>query len=150
MPRPMPLGRGWTLALKYCGVSLAGFVVDVVILHLALGRGMPPAWARVISLLCAMHLTFFLNARHVFRGRDRGNATGTWARYMLSNGCGNLLNYWLFVTLVSTHWPLAAAPAFAVAASSAAAWVFNFAAARFVVFREWRTRKPSFPRGPGP
>ena len=122
------------LAVKYCGVSLIGFAVDLAVLHLLLGLRLEPAWARVVSLACAMHVTFLLNGLHVFRRLDRRRWPGQWARYMACNGVGNFCNYWIFVTMVSTHWPLVANPAFAVAVGSAAAWGLNFATTRFLAF----------------
>lgn len=145
MSEPSSSALDWRLVAKYCGVSLLGFATDVAILQLALHMGLEPAWARVVSLVCAMHVTFLLNGLHVFRRLDRRRAAGQWARYMLSNACGNLLNYWLFVTLVSTRWPLVANPAFAVAVGSSVAWTFNFTATRFLVFRDRRRRRASRP-----
>lgn len=127
--------REGSLAARYCGVSLTGLATDLTVLHLLLRTGLEPAWARVISLLCAMHVTFALNRLHVFRQVGPAGLLGQWARYMACNGVGNLANYWIFVAMVSTHWPLIARPAFAVAVGSICAWVVNFATTRFLVFR---------------
>jgi putative flippase GtrA len=129
------------LAAKYCGVSLIGFVVDVAVLHLMLGVGLEPAWARVISLVCAMHVTFVLNGLHVFRQLDRRRWPGQWVRYMACNAVGNICNYLIFVTMVSTHWPLIANPTFAIAVGSTAAWALNFATTRFLAFPGRRSRQ---------
>jgi putative flippase GtrA len=126
--------RECSLAAKYCGVGLIGFLVDLGVLHLMLRVGLEPAWARVISLLCAMHVTFATNGLHVFRQLDARRCVAQWARYMACNGVGNVCNFWIFVTLVSSRWPVIATPAFAVAAGSASAWAINFAATRFLVF----------------
>jgi putative flippase GtrA len=122
------------LTIKYGGVSLIGFLVDFAVLHLFIKLGLQPAWARVISLLCAMHVTFVLNGLHVFRQLTWRDLPRQWASYMLCNGFGNMCNYWIFVTLVSLHWQVVSAPAFAVAAGSLSAWVINFTATRLVVF----------------
>ncbi|HUO22274.1 MAG TPA: GtrA family protein [Caulobacteraceae bacterium] len=150
MGHPHTSGRFWPIALSYCGVSLVGFVVDVAMVRLMIRLGLEPAWARVVSLLCAMHTTFVLNGLHVFRQLQLRTLPGQWARYMLCNGFGNLCNYWLFVTLVSTHWPVIAAPSFAVAAGSVAAWAINFAATRFVVFPHRPSRASPQDNGPSP
>ncbi len=131
------------LAAQYCGVSLIGFGVDLAVLHLMLWVGLEPAWARVVSLLCAMHVTFVINGVHVFRQLDRRRWLSQWARYMACNGFGNFCNYWAFVTLVSTHWPVISNPTFGVAAGSICAWVINFAATRFVVFPRRRLPQAS-------
>lgn len=126
--------RELILAIKFTGVSLIGFVVDLCVLQGLLWTGLQPAWARVVSLLCAMHVTFVINGLHVFKGLDRSCWRRQWLSYLATNGFGNFCNYWIFVTLVSLHWPLVSAPAFGVAAGSACAWTINYLANRFVVF----------------
>ncbi len=131
------------LAAKYCGVSLIGFGVDVSVLHLMMWLRLEPAWARVVSLTCAMHVTFVINGLKVFHQLDRPRLIGQWASYMACNAAGNVSNYWIFVTLVSTHWQVISNPTFAVAVGSASAWVINFAATRFVVFPHCHPQAPS-------
>lgn len=141
-----------SLAAKYCGVSLLGFCVDVAVLHLMLWLGLEPAWARVVSLVCAMHVTFVINGLHVFRQLERGRWLGQWASYMACNGFGNICNYWIFVTMVSTRWQVISNPTVGVAVGSICAWAINFAATRFVVFRRCRPleAQPSPRNDPSP
>lgn len=127
-------GREFGLVVKFTGVSLIGFVVDLTVLQSLLWAGLEPAWARVISLICAMHMTFVINGLHVFKGLDRRCWRRQWASYLLTNGFGNFCNYWIFVTLVSTHWPLVSTPPVGVVAGSACAWAINYLANRFLVF----------------
>jgi putative flippase GtrA len=141
---PQPIRREAVLAAKYCGVSLIGFAVDLSVLQLML-PWLEPAWARVISLLCAMHVTFVINGLHVFRLLDRRRLPAQWAAYMATNGVGNFCNYWIFVTMVSTHWPVVASPPFAVAVASVCGWAINFVATRGLVFP---SRRRVFCRGP--
>jgi putative flippase GtrA len=124
------------LAIRFAGVSLVGFATDAAILHLGVAGGMEPAWARVISLICAMQVTFVINGLLVFKTLDRRRWPHQWLRYMLAGGFGNLCNYWIFVTMVSTHWPVVADPLFALGAGSFTAWIINFLGARFFVFRK--------------
>ncbi len=151
-PLTKPALRESGLILRYCGVSLIGLGVDVSLLHLMLWVGLEPAWARVISLLCAMHVTFVINGVHVFRQLERGRLVSQWARYMACNGFGNACNYWIFVTMVSTHWPIVASPTFAVAVGSLCAWMINFAATRLWVFprRCLNSAEPSPENGRAP
>jgi putative flippase GtrA len=137
MPRSRLLDE-CRLAARYTGVSLIGFVVDVVVLHLLLAVAIEPAWARVVSLTIAMHVTFVINGRHVFQTLSWQSLPRQWWRYMVSNGLGNLCNYWIFVTMVSTHWLAVSIPVVALATGSAAAWAINFAAARHFVFAKAR------------
>lgn len=126
------------LALKFTGVSMLGFAADALLLQLGVSIGVAPAWARLVSLAVAMQLTFVLNARLVFLGRDPGQWRRQWVGYMLANGVGNAVNYGIFVALISTGWPLASNRLFALAAGAAAAWAITFAGARFLVFRRRR------------
>ena len=147
------------LALRYTAVSLIGFAIDATLLHAGLRVGLSPAWARVISLVCAMQATFAINDRHVFaqQGAHRSVAR-RWCAYMATNGFGNLCNYWIFVTLVSLHARVVSVPVVALCAASACAWAINYASCRFLVFgralrlaavglrtlrRRWRDPRPS-------
>lgn len=137
------------LALTFGGVGLIGFCVDAALLRLGLGLGLPAWGARIISLFCAMQATFTINGLHVFRSLDRSRFASQWAGYMLANGFGNLCNYWIFLTLVSTHWPVVANHYFALAAGSLSAWAINFAGTRLFVFRRV-IRRVADPDGPSP
>jgi len=142
MTKPKTALREAVLGLKYLGVSLTGFVVDAVLLHIGVELGLEAAWARVISLICAMQVTFILNGLHVFRGLDRRRLPHQWLAYMASNGFGNFCNYWIFVTLVSLHWRVASDHLFALTMGSLSAWVINYCATRFFVFRRRGRRRP--------
>ncbi len=132
----MPPRHEIGLAGKYSLVSLMGFATDAIVLHLLLWAKLEPAWARVVSLACAMNLTFVINGLHVFKCLNRAGFAAQWVKYMTTNGFGNFCNYWIFVTLVSTHWPVIADPMFALAVGSITAWLMNYAATRFFVFRK--------------
>ena len=136
---------------RYCGVSLIGFGIDATIVHLLIGQGMEPAWARVISLLVAMHATFTLNRFLVFRQCQPKPLLNQWFSYMLCNGFGNFCNYWIFVTMVSLHWQVVSAPITAVAVGSICAWLINFAATRWIVFPHLKSLpKSSLQSDPSP
>jgi putative flippase GtrA len=126
------------LPMKFTLVSGVGFAADAGVLHLLMEAGEPAAWARVVSLLCAMQVTFLVNGLLVFRCLDRVRPWRQWASYMLAHGFGNLCNYWIFITLVSLHRPVVSAPLVALAVASVFAWVLNYFAARYVVFRKRR------------
>lgn len=123
------------LAAKHVAASMAGFAVDFAVLHLAMRLGLEPAWARVISLACAMNATFVLNGLFVFGGLASGRRLlRQWLTYVVSNAFGNLCNYWIFVTLVSLHHPIVSLPSVALCVAALSAWMINFAAARLLVF----------------
>jgi len=122
------------LAAKFAAVGLVGYGVDATILHVGLGAGLQPDWARVISLTCAMQATFAINGLVVFRCLEWSRLPRQWAGYMAANGLGNFCNYWIFLTLVSTHWRIIGNPMFALTVGSACAWAINYAGTRFLVF----------------
>ena len=124
--------------MRYASVSLVGFGVDACLLHLGVMLGFETAWARVISLGCAMQTTFVLNGLHVFRTLDRASLPRQWASYMGTNAFGNFCNYWIFVTLVSLHWRVISGHMVALAIASFCAWMLNYASTRFLVFRKVR------------
>jgi len=126
-------GRRRLLA-KFTGAALIGFGLSAAILHLAMEAGMRPWAARLIALACAMNLTFLINGRFVFRTLTRERFFGQWVAYATNSGVGNFCNYWVFVTLESTHRPVIGNPYVALLAGSVTAWAINFTGARFVVF----------------
>ena len=130
-----PKAKERRLVMRYSAVSMVGFATDAILLHILTASGMEAAWARLISLACAMHVTFVLNGLHVFRQLDRKHLPRQWVSYMATNAFGNFCNYWIFVTLVSTHWPVVSNHMVALCAGAFTAWVTNFLSTRFFVFR---------------
>ena len=63
-------------------------------------RGLSPLAARVISLTCAMQVTFLINGLLVFRCLKAASFLRQWAAYMSSNGLGTFCNYLIFASLV--------------------------------------------------
>ncbi|HWF00472.1 MAG TPA: GtrA family protein [Caulobacteraceae bacterium] len=145
-----------SLAVKFGLVGMVGFVVDAILLKGGLMLGLTPALARLISLVCAMQVTFAINRSHVFRCRPGTSVFGQWCAYMLANGFGNFCNYWIFVTLSSLHGQPLSKPWFAMPISAFCAYLINYAGARLLVFgkdrvssrREARVR--TGPRVPAP
>jgi putative flippase GtrA len=132
---PRRASSEFTLAAKHAAASSAGFVVDFIVLHVATGFGLEPAWARVVSLGTAVNVTFVLNAVFVFRRLATGRSLARqWLWYLASNAFGNLCNYWIFVTLVSLHHPVVSRPAVALCIAAFSAWIINYSAARLLVF----------------
>ena len=130
----VPARRRKRLLAKFTGVALIGFAVSAAILHLGLEAGFRPWSARLVALLCAMNVTFLINGRFVFRALTRRRFLAQWAAYVANSAFGNFCNYWVFVTLESTHRPVIGNPYVALLAGSIVAWAINFTGARFVVF----------------
>ena len=145
-----PAWREARLALTFGGVGLVGFAVDATLLHLGLAAGFPAWAARLVSLFCAMQATFVINGLHVFRSLDRTRLIPQWIGYMMANGLGNFCNYWIFLTLVSTHWPIASNHYVALAAGSFSAWMINFTGTRLFVFPPIPLLRTPAPGAPSP
>jgi putative flippase GtrA len=105
-----------------------------VILHLGLHAGLRGWAARLIALLVAMHVTFFINGRFTFNALTRERFLPLWAAYVANSAFGNSCNYFVFLTLRSTHRPVISNADVAFVAGAIAAWAINFLGARFVVF----------------
>jgi putative flippase GtrA len=129
-------------AAKFGAVGCVGFAVDAALLHLGVKAGLSPLAARVISLGCAMQVTFLINGFLVFRCLKRVTCLRQWAAYMSSNGVGNLCNYLIFAGLVTSRAPLASRHYVALAIGSASAYLINYAGVRLLAFGR--------PQGPGP
>ena len=123
---------------KFTAVALVGFGVSALVLHLALEAGWPAWAARLVSLACAMNVTFLINGRFVFKTLTRERFFGQWCAYVTNSAFGNFCSYWVFVALAATHWPVLGNPYVALLAGSAAAWAINFTGARFLVFGDRR------------
>ncbi len=126
-------------ALKFGVVGLVGLATDATLLRLGIAVGLTAAVARLISLFCAMQVTFVVNGVHVFRCLDRARWPRQWAGYMLANGTGNLCNYWLFVTMISLHGAVVSNRYVALVAGSFAAYLINYCGTRLLVFGKDRT-----------
>jgi putative flippase GtrA len=129
-----PAGRPRRLLAKFTAVALVGFGLSALVLHLGLEAGLRPWAARLIALACAMNVTFLINGRFVFRTLTRRRFLGQWAAYLANSAFGNSCNYFVFVGLEASHWPVVSNPYVALLAGSAAAWAINFTGARLLVF----------------
>jgi putative flippase GtrA len=121
-------------AMKFALAGLVGFVVDAGVLHLGLTFGLSPAAARAISIVSAMQVTFLINGLLVFKCLTPRNVPRHWAAYMVTSGFGNFCSYMIFITLTSLHGSVVSKTSIAFPASTFAAYLINFAGARFLVF----------------
>ena len=115
-------------------VSLAGFVLDAVLLHTSLASGLNAPTSRLISLFWAMQATFVLNGIYVFRRLTFTGLPRQWACYMASNGVGNVANYGVFVGLVASREPLVSQHYVALVIGGVLAWAINYCGARLWAF----------------
>ena len=128
---PRPRRR---LLAKFTGAALVGFAFSAVALHLGLQAGLRGWAARLIALLLAMHVTFLINGRFTFNALTRARFLPLWGTYVANSAVGNFCNYFVFLTLRSTHRPVISNTDVAFLAGSVTAWAINFLGARYLVF----------------
>jgi putative flippase GtrA len=130
----------WLTAAKFGAVGCIGFLTDITVLRLGLIGGLSPFAARMISLTCAMQVTFLINGLVVFRCLKRHTALRQWLTYMSTNGVGNLCNYLIFAGLILTHWPFISKHGPALWCGSFCAYFINYAGARWLCFGKPQSR----------
>jgi putative flippase GtrA len=119
--------------LRFGVVGACGFVVDTATVY-ALRGTLGLYGAGMVSYLLAATSNWALNRVWTFRGQGSGPAHRQWARFMVANLAGFVLNRGTYAALV-TWVPLCASqPVFAVAAGSVAGMFVNFGLSRRVVF----------------
>lgn len=121
--------------VRFCLAGGLAFVVDAGILHSVVVAGVDPYTGRVLSYLCAVTTTWWLNRTYTFTETAGKPGLREWGRYAVSQLGGGSVNYLTYaglmyaVPLVERH------PVLGVAAGSAAGLVVNFLLARRYVFR---------------
>lgn len=115
--------------------GVLGFVVDAGIVTLLVQMfRIDPYLARVPSFLAAATVTWLWNRTFTFAGRRRHRAGVEWLRWLLVMMLGAGINYGTYAMVLALWAPARAWPVWGVAAGSALAAGFNFAAARALVF----------------
>ena len=124
--------------LRFSLAGVAGFVVDVGVLYLALQFGVGYYAGRAISFLCAVFATWQINRRHAFAHAADEDLLHEWARYLVAMLGGGLVNYGIYALCIAflpvSRW----VPALGVAMGSLSGLVVNFVAAKLWVFRRSR------------
>ncbi|MES2983814.1 MAG: GtrA family protein [Pseudomonadota bacterium] len=87
--------------LRFCLVGFIGFFADAALLELLVRAGLNTPCARVISLCCAMQVTYVLHDRFTFRHAVREARRRTWLTFMLANFTGALINYATFMLVLA-------------------------------------------------
>ena len=136
---PRPRAEVLRQFLSFGVVGTIGFVVDAGVLTLVLATtGLGFYWGRLISFLAAATVTWALNRRFTFGGAEKRGRLGQWARFVLVNSGGGLVNYAVYAALIAAsafarNWPV-----LAVAAGSIAGLLVNFTASKWLVFKPAR------------
>lgn len=120
--------------LMFGSVGIAGFLADTATVY-TFRYSLGLYGAGVLAYGVAASLNWLLNRLWTFRGQGSGPAHRQWARFLLVNLGGFVLNRGTYAALV-TFVPLCAAqPVYAVAAGAIAGMFLNFSLSRTMVFR---------------
>jgi putative flippase GtrA len=120
--------------VKFAAVGVLGFVVNLGMVHLLMGR-VGPYRAGAAAFLAAASVTWLINRAWTFRDRARSAASRQWIAYLAANLLGFALYYATYAGLV-TLLPLCLRyPVLPVAAGSIVGLFANFASSRRLVFR---------------
>lgn len=113
------------------------FVVDAGVLHLLVGVGLNPYAGRVLSFLCAVTATWWLNRTLTFSMPRHVPASllREWGHYLVTQLGGFAVNYAVFAALVWTSALVRQWPVVGVAAGSVGGLLVNFALASRYVFK---------------
>jgi len=136
MARLWDVTFGRSQFLRFGLVGIAGYVVDASVLTALVELlSIDPYSARVVSFLCAASTTWGLNRHFTFAKLPEQKAGRQWLGFLLVSTGGAVINYGAYV--VALHvWPLAYDyPAIGAAIGAIAGMLFNFPAAKLLVFR---------------
>jgi putative flippase GtrA len=110
-------------------------------LKIGLVLGQSAEVSRVLSLLVALQVTFFLSRRLVFTDNPPGTFGRDWWRFMVANTFGSLCNLAIFVAMTRAPWPDLpdpwpdpSAPWVALLVSASIAYVINYLGTRLFVY----------------
>jgi putative flippase GtrA len=139
---PQPLQRLATEAriqtlvqfLMFGAVGAIGFVADTATVY-ALRYSLGLYGAGAVAYVVAASVTWLFNRIWTFRGQGSGRAHEQWARFLMVNAAGFVLNRGAYAALV-TFVPLCAEqPVYAVGAGAIVGMFLNFSLSRTMVFR---------------
>lgn len=122
---------------KFGAVGVVGFLVDVAVLWVCVRlAGTNPYAGRGVSYLFAATTTWALNRSFTFRGAASEPLVRQWAKFLVTNAVGGLVNYGVYAALVTYVGLFAHYPEAAVAAGSLAGMLLNFSASKALVFKD--------------
>jgi putative flippase GtrA len=115
-------------------VGAVGFLFDTATVY-ALRRSLGLYGAGMAAYLVGATVTWSLNRLWTFRGLGNGPVHRQWARFLVVNLGGFILNRGAYALLVTFVALCAEQPVYAVAAGALAGMFLNFSLSRALVFR---------------
>jgi len=138
------LRRQWSLGpvqrlvlaqfVRFGVVGAIGFVVDTATVY-GFRHALGLYGAGLIAYVIAATVTWVLNRTWTFRGQSSGSIHRQWARFMVFNLAGFVLNRGTYSILVGFVAIAAEQPVIATAAGAIAGMFVNFTLSRRLVFR---------------
>lgn len=120
--------------LMFGSVGVVGFLFDTATVY-SLRRSLGLYGAGAVAYLVAATVTWLLNRLWTFRGLGGGPLRQQWARFLVVNLGGFVLNRGTYALLVTFVVLCAEQPVYAVAAGAIVGMFLNFALSRAIVFR---------------
>jgi putative flippase GtrA len=123
-----------TQFIRFGVVGVSGFLVDTATVY-GLRHALGLYGAGLVAYVTAASSNWLLNRIWTFRGHGSGSAHRQWARFMVTNLGGFVLNRGTYAALVA-FLPIAARqPVIAIAAGAVAGMFVNFILSRRLVYR---------------
>jgi putative flippase GtrA len=122
---------------RFAGAGVAGLLVDVAVLYLALALGSGYYGGRLLSFLAAVFVTWRINRRLTFSAgaASAGAQWSEWWRYLAAMLGGGIVNLAVYSGAIALGPRAALWPLLAVACGSLAGMSVNFAGAKLFVFK---------------
>jgi putative flippase GtrA len=120
--------------VRFGGAGVVGFVVDTATVY-GTRYWLGLYGAGVLAYLLAATTTWAVNRVWAFRGRGGGPAHRQWARFLIANSIGFVLNRGTYAILITVSTICARQPVFAIFAGMLAGMFVNFSLSRRWVFR---------------
>jgi putative flippase GtrA len=120
--------------MKFGTVGTLGFLADTAVVY-ALRASLGLYVAGIVSYVLVASGNWVLNRVWTFRGLGSGPVHRQWARFLLANLLGLVLNRGTYVALIATVPLCVEVPVLAVAAGAVAGMLVNFTLSRQMVFR---------------
>jgi putative flippase GtrA len=124
-----------TLLAGFLSVGGLGFLLDVSVFQALFMVGYGPIASRFVSAGAAITLTWYLNRRHVFRTAQTSRSGPEYARYLVIQSAGLVVNLGIYLALLNSVQALREVPVIALCGGALVAITFNFLGARYWAFR---------------
>jgi len=124
-----------TLLAGFLSVGALGFLLDVSVFQALFIVGYGPISSRIVSAGAAITLTWYLNRRHVFRTAQTSRSGPEYARYLVIQSAGLVVNLGVYLALLNSVQGLQKVPVVALCGGALVAITFNFLGARYWAFR---------------